>query len=327
MSLNVLNGYSDVLSRFNLATNGSFRINQRANFLTLTPCTLNDYIADCWYIGEISTDYCEAIQHPNGYLQFQGYGKKGQLIKVVNRDDSTFGLGGVNLNSLSDRSLLTSACIMKTYDNSVPLKLSTIPRYHTTGDIVHYSKEPQFCKFGQGMGVSNSFYEAVSVVETMTHSIDTKADITITLQADGEFNFYISNFRELSGGFRNPSSDVFTPIADDQLRCEMYYQEVGISTWNIYPMTYTNGTLETFQFHHFRTKMAGTPSISISNDLCTIYQNAADGTGSTTTDQSNWTFSGDQLSNKGFRLIGTRNAYLSSRSTIYLSFDWRAEIA
>ena len=78
MSNSLINGFSDILSRANLTTNGSFKINHRNNFISLTACSVNDYISDCWFISAMNVDYCEALQTAAGYIRFKGYGKKRQ---------------------------------------------------------------------------------------------------------------------------------------------------------------------------------------------------------------------------------------------------------
>lgn len=233
--MSLLNGFSDVISRNNLCANSSFRINQRGNFTSYAVCNVNDYVADCWYIGANNTDYTEAIQSSNGYIELKGYGKKDQYIQINNKNTENMGYGNYNSNT---RSLATEIVNIKNYSNSMSINVII----NLKGDAADVYNPTNIIK-------TNSIGEAIKVSEIDTTSTE-KSYIKIELKKDGEFYFRIYNFRQLAGAFRNPPGDCFVPYADDFQRCERYFQ-TGSFSGDVYVP--------------FRTKMAGTPSVTLSS--------------------------------------------------------------
>lgn len=242
MSNNLINGYSDILSRYNLCSNGSFRINQRGNFTSWTPVAVNDYVADCWYVSSINLDYCEVNTTPYGIIYIRGYGKKNQSLTLKNRDLAAFGQNPLDDNVYTALSTLTAAVAVNNTTNSIPIQVSTSPKYYSTYSSTVYESSPKL--------KSNQVKEAVLCKQTLTDSMNVNSFVTIELMTDGDFNFNIYSFRELAGAFRNPPSFVPVPYADDLQRSERYYQE-GSFTGDVYVP--------------FRTKMAGTPSVTLSS--------------------------------------------------------------
>jgi len=234
---NLINGYSDILSRNNLTTNGSFRINQRGNFTGWAPCAVNDYVADCWRVIYNGLDYCEAIQNSDGYLGLKGYGKKGQYFRLKNKDISNFGQNGNN--SLA---AITGTVVAYNAVGGGPLYVSGYPRFNSSGDTMIFIKDT-ILKSGETT-------ENLSVYTTLSHNFNYDPQIFLSLKVTGQFEVYLYNYRELAGAFRNPPSFVPVPYAEDLQRAERYYQE---------------GSFKGDVYVPFRTKMAGTPSVTLSS--------------------------------------------------------------
>ena len=238
MSNNLVNGFSDIIAAPNLVTNGSFRINQRGNFQTLTAVNVNDYVSDAWCVNWQAIDYCECKNGSFGYLTFSGYGKKGQSISIIGKDGADFG----QYDSLPQKGSLTATVSTTVASNSVPITVQSNPKYNASGVTTPYSTVP-IVKKGETK-------QSVTSLSTYLIGFTNRQWINCVLQADGEFNFTLHNFSEINGLFRNPPRESPVNYADDLVRCERYYQ-IGETSGSVYVP--------------FRTKMAGTPTITLSS--------------------------------------------------------------
>jgi len=236
----LLNGFSDVISRGNLTTNSSFRIDQRGTFTSYayTVCNIDDYIADCWYISNMTLDYCKAMQYTTGCVRFKGYGKKNQYIQLNNKDNTSFGIGQIDTSS--EVSYLTSAVLGYNFKGA-PVSVECSPRYSSLTSTL-YNNIPIINE-----GEKKTSTKAISCLTSTSVNYPT---FKMQLKKDGEFEVLFYNFRELAGAFRNPPGDCFVSYADDLQRCERFYQ-TGAYSGDVYVP--------------FRVKMNGTPSVTLSS--------------------------------------------------------------
>ncbi len=324
MSLNLVNGFEDIINKCNLTTNGAFRIDQRGNFSTWAPCKVGDYLCDCWKVDSQGIDYVEADFNGDAIL-FRGHGRKGQSISLENRDKELFGRS--TIEDQYNRSALTAACQL--YLVKGQLRFNVSPRWDTVNDTLTYSKDVR-CKIGRGTGLGNSNFEAVRVYKTRAFAFDREAYIGITLDADGEFEFWVHNFRELSGAYRNPPQDCFVPYAEDLQRCERYYQTGSLDRVYL-PLRSTAGSMYCRAQLDFSTVMAGTPSVSAGygSNFGDLYQIAELGTNTILNDPvSNWnnpTTSG--IDARGCRIEMQRTSVAANISIAAPFVAWTAEIA
>lgn len=330
MSNNVLNGFEDQISRYNLATNGSFIINQRGNFASLTPVAVNDYLADAWYVISNSVDYVEAQTAApasnGGWIRIKGHGKKGQYLELRCKDKEPYGIQGSIIFDVSQgRALITGSVVIQPLStHTIPVQVSVYPRNQSTGDETLYEKNaiiPSAMASGQG-----PFHRAIRVLKTTLWNPNVGGRINISINGDGEFDFYVRGFMELCGGFRNPPTDAFVPYGEELQRCERYLQYGQIREHS--PLRSTGSAMEAWIGTYFRTKMAGTPTITFpSIDLVNLFQDASDGNGTTASDQANWTVSAQYIYDGGFNAKHSRSSVIASRDAGYFNTQWAAEIA
>ena len=245
MSQKMINGFTEIMSRYNLSTNGSFQVDQRGTFSTLSQCNLNDYVCDCWKINTLSIDYCECQLYSSGNLTFKGYGKKNQEIKLIDRDYEYLNYSEmISDKDNGDFVILTSAVISKAIKGN--FKIENVSRSYSKNVIYD---NPKICIPGKGSGYGLDYFESVNSIK-IHPNINTPAGISITLLTDGEFEFGLYNFRELAGLFRHPVTSCYIPYGDNLSRCERYYQK-GQFSGDVYVP--------------FRTKMNGTPSVTLTS--------------------------------------------------------------
>lgn len=320
MSMNLVNGFSDILPKVNVATNGAFLINQRANFASSTPLVAGDFLVDCWYAGTITADYCEVQAVANdGRLIFTGSGKRSQIIQILSKD--TQQLGGLNKygTTTASRAAIT-ACVSAYNTGSLPIKIQCAPRSKVTALTQLYTSSP-IVKAGE-------YKSAVNALKTqLSGTISTAASFQITLQADGTFQFWVENFSELIGAYRNPPALIPVHYSDDMARCERYYQ-VGKLPIPMVPLLQAASKMWGYMSVGLRTPMVSTPSISISKNGTNwdVSQLAELGAGSTTEAVSNWTATATSISNKEFLLRLERGSVLSNRSLLNVNASWIAYI-
>jgi hypothetical protein len=322
MSINLVNGFSDVLGSVNLATNGRFIINQRSNFQTLTQVVVGDYVADAWKVDATTIDYIACVQNVNGYIVFDGYGKKGQIIRIKSKDGQLFGYSSLNSTTVNEKMPLT-ASINAFNGVGVPISVLASPRYYDgASEINVYQYRPTL----------NSGEQAMSVNVTRSYMNGGQTIyggyFEVQLMADGKFNFTIEDFKEIAGGYRNPPT--FAPVnyVDDLARCERYYQKGnsgGHGSWHQVPIV--RNTNDYFSVsNYFRTTMAGIPTISVGNLEISLKQSASIGSTSQQNDHGNWTTSAQSPKNTGFRLDANRNSLSGSFDVAQIHYDWAAEV-
>jgi len=244
----LVNGFSDIIAAPNLATNGNFRVNQRNLFITYANVSVNDFLVDAWKVTQLNIDICDAeVTTTEEYIALKGYGVKGQTITLTNLDNRSLGMHP-NANGQ-----ITASVSLYNQIDGVKAKISCSPRqYHFLTNTM-YDNSP--INSGKTTG---SVVTAVKVLDTHMHSSSLIHPwIKMELMASGNFNYSIRAFSEIIGAFRNPPS--FSPVnyADDLARCERYYQ-VG--------ETFGDGVAT---FVPFRTKMAGTPTITLTSGSAT----------------------------------------------------------
>ena len=270
----LVTGFSGIISPPNLATNGAFRIHQRnpSSNGTFYPVKSGDYVADCWKISSSTTvDYVECGHHSNGWLRFKGYGKKGQRIDIENRDTSIL---GELINDYSDSNVdlyMTSSARVRNM-SGVPISSASYPKRDS----------------GTGLTTGTTYIEANttrSLKPTVRH---TKGKgflaplIINSLNQDGEFDFYIYDFMELEGAFRDLPKYAPVHYADDLVRCQRYYQTHHLCSYSHFSAldvsTFYNGNLgaayttATNRFN-FPVTMSASPSFSLewtSNNILEI---------------------------------------------------------
>lgn len=240
MSNSLVNGFSDIIAAPNLATNGAFMINQRGNFSSATAVSVNDFVSDAWKCITNNIDYIEATNSSEGYLLFEGYGKKGQYVEIYNSDKAIYGLKFIGTGD-QDKSTIT-ASVNAHNDGGVPVDVWVRSRAYTSSYTVLNENRP-IVKSGERKVASR-------VVKTITTTFNTAGYCGVKLVADGNFKVYISNYQEIAGAYRNVPDFAPVPYADDFTRCEKYYQVGSASGASYIP---------------FRTKMSGTPTITLSS--------------------------------------------------------------
>ena len=322
MGKKILNGYQDVISRYNLATNGGFLINQRGTFTpTHSVCATNDILVDAWYIYTMTLDYCECAHTSYGHLEFRGHGKKGQSITIMSSDDSSFAANAQYESNLEKAMHTAALDITIPNDNVVPIRCEVVPRYNSTPTTTAtYFRIVPHLKAGESK-------QAVYILGTLPQyeGAISAGSFTIWLEADGDFSFQVSNYRELAGGLRNPPVECPVNYADDFMRCERYYQRGRIKGDLVPLQLYTTyNRLKTTV--NFRTTMASNPSLSTTINLIVLYQAAEDGSGITNADQSNWTSAPANLEPTGFQLVLNRTGSVANRTSASADVTWVASV-
>lgn len=240
--MGIVKGFTDILAPQNLATNGSFRINQRGLFTSgLADAKVGDYVSDCWYVhSSTNVDFLQAYNNiPRGELSFSGYGKKGQLIRIYNRS--------VHLLNLPVSTPMT-ASIIGTYASasSVPLKFAFAP--NDSGTTIH-SKWPTISS-------KNPADTSCWIKHTVPAGHGGYPEIDLLLMADGFFHITFSKASVVMGEYVNPPTNNVIPFADDLLRCKRYYQ------W---------GRFTQSQSIVLPVEMAGTPTVTVSKPGLSLY--------------------------------------------------------
>jgi hypothetical protein len=255
--MGLVKGFTDIIAPQNLATNGQFRINQRTLFNSdAAPCLAGDYVSDSWKVDAVTVDYVTAYNPPyssggGGYIRFQGYGRKGQYIKIRNRDAQLLA-GDIHGSQVPITCSITTKC----GPGKVPYKVFNYPRYSTVISTLRSANDS-----GENIIKPNGYARQVTNV-FQTNPVTTLGGyIELNLLADGEFDIYISHYVELIGAYIHPPSYIGVNYADDLLRCKRYYQTgsfamraLGASDGVNYRLVMSN---------QFPVEMAGTPTMTI----------------------------------------------------------------
>lgn len=262
--MGLVRGFTDVLCPPNLATNGSFQINQRGLFTSYdnmingvsssAVSSVGSYVSDAWVTDGVTTDFCYCYSLSNGWyprLVFKGVGKKGQVITIRSKDTALLTQNAVELTA--SVSALNGPGLA-----SIPIQVVCFPRGHAGYMSANYTQWPTL-KNGQSG-------RAVCVTSQSTSSVTYGGYIQVTLLADGEYFFQIANYQELPGSFVNPPQFAPVPYADDLLRCKRYYQ-TGTES-NMVRFLQRNSTYANFySLTRFPIEMANTPSLSFTGSI------------------------------------------------------------
>ena len=254
MSLNIPKKISDHFSCINLATNGNFSIDQRGIYDNYTSITTSSYLCDCWYISYTDVSSCYA-KYEDGVIHFKGYANAGESVYIANRD--TYDIGYQTDDESSELyNPITSIAEFIVYTGK--LKVISRPRYNSS----YYSNDQNNPKTIY-TNKSNVFGRASRCIETLGTAINFRALIIVEFLEDGEFDFTLLNFKELSGRFLDnpPLNDSYYNINHDLERCKMWYQtrsEDSSIPVNWYLTWY-------FVEDHikFNPQMISTPSVSV----------------------------------------------------------------
>jgi len=270
----LVSGHSGIIAPANLATNGSFIINQRGAFNTAGAVLVGDYLADNWKVLASSIDVVNCHHAATAsYLRFYGSGKKGQSIEINNIETSPLGLiDGFNETISENQYLVTSSLRGMNKISSVPIQIACAPRKWAGGLILEHN-QPKSLKAGE-------YGTAVRIYKTNGTGVNSKGFIYAHLEEDGDFDFYLAGFSEVQGGYKNPPP-VGVHYADDLARCQRYYQ-----TGNFFSLTkfvqYNTDDAHTQFAVKLQTKMASNPTITLTPTQIFAYDGAgasADRTG------------------------------------------------
>jgi hypothetical protein len=265
----LVGGYSGIIAPPNLATNGSFAINQRG--FTATPwgaLSHGDYFADCWKVGnETNVDILKGIHNAAGLVTIDGVAKKGQVILLENKDASNIGYNPLN----ATRSPITSSVTCGCGISSVPVEIVTVPRLDH-GSFASIHDAPANLKAGQTKVTSSSY-------ATRLFNLNRGAYVYVTIQEDGEFQFTLSSFMELAGAFKNPPKYAPVPYADDLARCQRYYQKGNLNDVGVFASYSADAVIRTPV--QFTTEMVAAPSVAITSVSSGYYNGAGVYTGFT----------------------------------------------
>jgi len=280
MSKQVVSGYSDVMSRLNLATNGNFRINQRALFGTKAPISVGQFFADTWFVNANSTDFVECFcdngaTGQNNAVTFSGRGKKDQFISfacVANLNHGYNNAGG----SDNARVALTSVLTVSNTIGKIPIIASAVPPYYSSGYTDIYSTGGNPIKGGE---TKTNIRILATAAQYLNVQSNRGGGITVTLLADGEFSFTLGRFQVLAGAFRNPPD--FAPVhyAEDLQRCQRYYQTGYLSVSGLRFSSVGSSYYALSLRHTFPVLMAGTPTVTLSGKTISGFQDPPATTG------------------------------------------------
>ncbi len=263
----VVRGKTNHIAPPNLATNGGFRFNQRGTFSTLTPAKGGDYISDCWYLhGNTNVDYVEIANNTtNGFLDFAGYGKKGQTILVYGRDKQPYGFTFAQSNVSSpiyDNAQIPSTACISVINYKVPVTVVAAPRYNADGDTWLINKSDAATYFGTGkVGDTKPM-----ITKHKGASITGGGFIEITLQEDGEYAITLACYRDLAGAFKNPPKYAPVPYADDLARCQRYYYRSSAVRPLGRAIKVDTNVVRYSEIHQFPTTMAAIPSVTAESE-------------------------------------------------------------
>ena len=273
----LVSGYSGIIAPPNLATNGTFRINQRGLFETSggEPAKANDYFADCWAVSSnTNVDYLTIENNAvhGDAVNLRGYGKKGQLIWLRNRSNNT--LSGGYMGHIP----LTTSVMIGVNTNSVPIIGKSLGRYRSS-DYNVIDESGVYIKQGERKQV-------IGIIESVLDTSISQSRVLCYLEEDGEFHITIGDFIELAGAYRNPPKYAPVPYADDLARCMRYFQTYRIQgyfePWHLGP---TGGSDYAYQHNFTIPKMAAIPSESVSLHLIDAY-NTSGGSANITSEVS-----------------------------------------
>lgn len=285
--MQLVKGFTDILAPQNLATNGNFRINQRGLFnASLDPCKVGDYVADCWYIGSNTVDTLSCINRASmadaysirtAGLNFFGSGKKGQTFSIICRDIPRFfpenpHLGPEAIYFTATVRARAVPLVNSDANVTIPYTVSVLPP-RNSGFWGYRTNKNASINMKRSVNYVTP-QQAISCIYTgSNYDIFLPAEITITLQADGEFAVVLSDFALYNASYNNPPEVSFVHPAEDLLRCKRYYQTLNYSEHSRGIQIGPN-----FSRHAstclFPVEMAGTPSVVLSTSSVRVFTGA-----------------------------------------------------
>lgn len=317
--MSLIKGHSGLISPINLTTNGSFLINEFVRLPATDPNYVpnnawvrriaGQYVCDCWYVHSATTvDYLETYRETVGALSVRGYGKKGQIISIRNRDRSQSG------QMLYGHPYREMTAAVKAALNPLggaalcDLIVSVYPRADHPAETV-FSKPIYLRSNGTYSLYHNEMQgQAVMCVKTQA-AYDIEPAIVVELVQDGEFSVVFSGFQETIGAYANPPLTSPVHLSEDLARCQRYFQ-TGVSRFNGKATQYNTDHAIASMEVQFATQMAGTPTVSMLLDLCCVQ--AYSGSGGTASERI------------GQYLLNTRhvNAGATDGSSFSLGIYW-----
>jgi len=228
-------------NKFNLATNGSFLINQRGDFDGAhSTCDTNDFICDSWYISSHNISSTFTVRHDQGRLWFVGSGVKGEGLTITNMNEDNIG-SNKDFDANDNIDYITGSLKIKQASSGQgAIRVVVSPRYDSTETTTVFDKELTLYE-GEDGQVSRILY-------TDLNNINTPGRITVYLEDDGEFNFVISDYTELVGQYHAPQS-AYVGYDEELRRCKRYYQTGTIQSF--LPVTNNVNSVEFFDSRKF----------------------------------------------------------------------------
>ena len=301
--MSIVKGFSGLIHPANLATNGSFKINQRGWPGTPTRAKVGDFPTDAWVITTTPSEL-SVVYDSNGSLNFSGKCTKGQQLIVHSMDTQPYAGGGYGANI---RQPITA--VMDVYNQvaSVPIQILPGPRFHTNGFSNSLNVSPVLSVGCSGRGIQ--------ILNTLTYVVQYGASINVTFLESGEFSFVVQHFAEMVGAYQNPPSILPVPYAEDIARCQRYYQTGHVALYALGGSDGTSYSITTSET--FATKMAGTPSVAISG-LVVQEEGAA------TNAQASYTIAAQAVTAAGFN--ANANKLVAGSKPNYLALDYVASV-
>ena len=317
----LVSGYSGIIAPTNLATNGTFRINQRGLFETSggEPAKADDYFADCWAVSSnTNVDYLTIENNAvhGDAVNLRGYGKKGQLIWLRNRANNT--LSGGYMGHIP----LTTSVRIGVNSNSVPIIGKSLGRYRSS-DYNVIDESGVYIKQGERKQVTG-------IIESVLDTSISQSRVLCYLEEDGEFHITIGDFIEIAGAFKHPPKYAPVPYADDLARCQRYYQDFRLMSggyaYRAIPVTnYYNSSISGIRAP-LQKRMVANPSVSFSIYNNQVQEFTQTGRFSHTDLDTRWTITTPSIDNDVVDVQFTRNSYSSSIVAMNISMSLIAEV-
>lgn len=326
--MGLVKGFTDILYPQNLATNGSFRINQRGLFQSwsLGSCKQGDFVADCWQINLLGVDSLNCMNTSSvfsgaasmrGGIQFTGYGKKGQQFSIRSNSIPRLSPGYpsydiTNLKLTATVRARFPAGVNLEYVPSIPLSVYVSPARDANVNTNAYP--PKLATLS--MNNYNAIHQAVTCIYSAANiDVFTGSEIFVTLLADGDFHFTLSDFALYTGHIANPPQVAEVPLSEDLLRCKRYYQS---GHEEIRALGLDNGTYYQLGARvNFPVEMAGTPTITQTLGVVSEEGSSADVS-------ANYSLGSSSLLSTGF--VYAISKPIAGAKPNFMNFTWTATV-